>query len=431
VPGCTLVTACNYDASATIDDGTCFSPGDSCDDGNPATTGDVIQSDCGCAGVVGPTCNPGSGLESFFVEKYYVSDANDATDTDGGSLPAGSVTYRVFVDLADGWRLESVFGNIDHQMDFSTTTEFFNNEDRGENTGDAINDTRLDENTVALDSWLSVGGASDEHWAIPKYFDTDGSIVGGTNNDGGSAGIGGGLLTNADPSAGLALTSQDGLVAATPINTSIIGDISSLVNTYFGDANAAGSFVSTDGAYAALGGAVGPTSENMVCIGQFTTDGVFSFNVSFRIGNLSGGTVNIEQYTYGTPVVIPNTGGQMEIQCDALSFSSDNLTPAVPPAPVQPVGVDVLDIDLKSYPNPTNGDFVSLKFKDLPGEGELVKLTMSDLFGRSQQVDQFENYSTDEVHRKVNFEQTLEPGTYLMTAQYNGIIQTVKFIVIR
>ena len=39
-------------------------------------------------------------LERVYIEKYYVSDANDATDTTGGILPAGSTTYRVYVDMA-------------------------------------------------------------------------------------------------------------------------------------------------------------------------------------------------------------------------------------------------------------------------------------------------------------------------------------------
>lgn len=49
--GCTDDTACNYDPSALIDDTSCIFPGDVCDDGDPTTVGDVIQPDCSCAGV--------------------------------------------------------------------------------------------------------------------------------------------------------------------------------------------------------------------------------------------------------------------------------------------------------------------------------------------------------------------------------------------
>ncbi|MGF1566129.1 MAG: T9SS type A sorting domain-containing protein [Flavobacteriales bacterium] len=59
VPGCTNLAACNYDASATIDNGSCILPGDSCDDGDPTTVGDQVQIDCSCAGVAVPGCiNP-------------------------------------------------------------------------------------------------------------------------------------------------------------------------------------------------------------------------------------------------------------------------------------------------------------------------------------------------------------------------------------
>jgi len=50
VPGCTDLAACNYDANATADDGSCFFPGDACDDGDPTTINDEIQADCSCEG---------------------------------------------------------------------------------------------------------------------------------------------------------------------------------------------------------------------------------------------------------------------------------------------------------------------------------------------------------------------------------------------
>jgi uncharacterized surface protein with fasciclin (FAS1) repeats len=50
--GCTSDLACNYDATASIDNGTCYFPGDNCDDNNAATVNDVYTADCGCAGTV-------------------------------------------------------------------------------------------------------------------------------------------------------------------------------------------------------------------------------------------------------------------------------------------------------------------------------------------------------------------------------------------
>ena len=51
VAGCTNETACNYTDGATDDDGSCIVPGDACDDGDAMTVNDVIGEDCSCAGV--------------------------------------------------------------------------------------------------------------------------------------------------------------------------------------------------------------------------------------------------------------------------------------------------------------------------------------------------------------------------------------------
>jgi poly(3-hydroxybutyrate) depolymerase len=49
--GCTDMSACNYNAAALVDDGSCGFPGDSCDDGDPTTLGDVFGVDCSCGGI--------------------------------------------------------------------------------------------------------------------------------------------------------------------------------------------------------------------------------------------------------------------------------------------------------------------------------------------------------------------------------------------
>ena len=51
VVGCNEEGACNYDAEANANDGSCFAPGDLCDDGDELTILDVIGEDCLCAGV--------------------------------------------------------------------------------------------------------------------------------------------------------------------------------------------------------------------------------------------------------------------------------------------------------------------------------------------------------------------------------------------
>lgn len=248
----------------------------------------------------------GQGLEGVIVETYYISDANDATDTDGGSLPEGSVTYRVFMDLAEGYELQAVFGNEAHTLNIGTSTTFFNNEDRGEQTGDAIPENRLDENTVALDSWLGMSGASGIHLGVPKAMDTDGSIVGGTNNDGGSEGVADGLMVNQDPLAGIPLTTADGLIEGDVPTVTVVG----LDLAMFGDENDGPLFTSNGGAWSVLEGVQGPTDDNIVLVAQLTTDGDLSFELNIQLGTPDGGT---EQF------VASNASGD-ETFFNALNF---------------------------------------------------------------------------------------------------------------
>ncbi len=72
VPGCIDPDACNFDATATVDDGTCnpkdcagdcdglntgsTGPGSACDDGDPTTQGDLYDANCNCIGNAIPGC---------------------------------------------------------------------------------------------------------------------------------------------------------------------------------------------------------------------------------------------------------------------------------------------------------------------------------------------------------------------------------------
>jgi len=52
VTGCTNGAACNFNALATVDDGSCAFPSDACDDGDANTINDVFQTDCSCVGTL-------------------------------------------------------------------------------------------------------------------------------------------------------------------------------------------------------------------------------------------------------------------------------------------------------------------------------------------------------------------------------------------
>jgi len=50
-----------------------------------------------------------NGLTRIIVEKYYVSNAADATKS-VGNLPVGSVTYRLYVEMLPGYKFQAAYG---------------------------------------------------------------------------------------------------------------------------------------------------------------------------------------------------------------------------------------------------------------------------------------------------------------------------------
>jgi uncharacterized delta-60 repeat protein len=63
--GCTVFEACNYNAAANLDDGSCHFTGDPCDDGLATTNNDAYNSNCTCEGVIGVEENNLFGLAIF------------------------------------------------------------------------------------------------------------------------------------------------------------------------------------------------------------------------------------------------------------------------------------------------------------------------------------------------------------------------------
>lgn len=246
------------------------------------------------------------GLEDIIVERYYVSNADDSVGSIG-TLPVGSVTYRIFVDMAPGYKFQMLYGDTDHDMLFETTTTFFNNEDRGAKTP-TYTKTQAKLNTVMLDSWVTVGAACAGNFGVLKSEDDGVATV--VNSDG--------ILQNNNPLAGIPISQQDGLLAGTPESITILGIQSEL--EVFNDVSLfGGQLYSTNGTWASLYGSKGPTPTNQVLVAQITTKGVFNFRFNIQIQDTA--TFTTYKYVHSSP--LPD-----EIMFPGLTYSS-NLPPNI------------------------------------------------------------------------------------------------------
>lgn len=248
------------------------------------------------------------GLENVIVEKYYISDGNDTTvNSLGGVLPVGSVTYRIYLDMLPGYIFQSAYGDPNHELRIETTTLFFNNEDRGA-IHPTFNFNYCDDNTVMLDSWLSVGAACNGRFGVLKSEDNGvGTVV---NSDG--------VLQNNVTAMGIPLTQEDGLLQVTgltpePVVTVGIGNEITVFDAQ-NDGTNGPVFSTTNGAWASVNGSSGPDAAlNQVLIAQITTDGDLYFQMNVQIRNQT--TLVVENYVASNP-----TGNEIIFQ--GLTYSS-------------------------------------------------------------------------------------------------------------
>lgn len=234
-------------------------------------------------------------IDSLIVEKYYISDANDATDTTAedmagnGALPIGSVTYRIYIDLSDSCRLKKIYGDANHVLKFSSDSVFFNHKTEGKSYGNSIIKTRLEDSpTVALDSWITLDHATKHNSGVLKTEDPDTSILGGLKSGPHHPG---GFLNNNDPGAGIPLDSLDGLVSASTISLSGGGDLNFVGipdSTIFGNLVSDSFFISNDAFLQNSAGIKGPTSANRVLVAQLTTRGEIAFELNLIVERPNG-----------------------------------------------------------------------------------------------------------------------------------------------
>lgn len=335
--------------------------------------------------IVSAVASAQNGLENVIVEKYYVSNTADSIGSIG-ILPVGSVTYRVYADMRQGYKFQSVYGNIPHPLTISTTTSFFNNEDYGANTGNGIKATKANKNSVMLDSWLSVGAAADTKIGVLKDDDADASILSAAT-----------ILQNADVTAGTPIKTKDGMVAGSPGTFTAVGFTTEL-DVFDATSQFGNTFTTSNGAWACLSGAVGPDTNNRVLLAQLTTDGKLTFELNIQIGTPSGGT---EQY------VAKNASGS-EINMTSLTFDSSVLISV--PATVSAAPTFTV------YPNPAK-DELTLEIV-APAISEKNHYSMYDATGKlvlKKEIGSIAGRSLE----KIDLSQ-LPNGLYFISAAIGG-----------
>jgi len=350
-----------------------------------------------------------NGLEKIIVEKYYISNAADSVGS-VGVLPVGSVTYRVFVDMLPGYNFQMAYGNANHPLMIKTNTSFFNNEDRG-STNPTYTKSQAKNNSVMLDSWLSVGAACVGNFGILKSEDNGVANVINTN----------GILANADTSAGIPLTTQDGMIAVTgrtPGTFGTIGDADSAIAVFDATSQAGNSFTISDGAWYCLAGVVGPDSAtNKVLIAQLTTNGILTLQLNIQIGTPSGG---VENYVANNPTLY---NGQMEISIPSLTDTLGK--------PDTTHYSSIKTIEEKNnvvtiFPNPSNGVY-TLNIKQTnsnPVNSNYFKIY--DIIGNILLNKQIENTS-------INFNEKIDlrshpNGIYFTEVSIDGVKKMIKLI---
>lgn len=359
------------------------------------------------------------GLEGVIVEKYYLSNAADSANAANNgattNLRIGSTTYRVFIDMAPGYKFNLFFGNSDangnvlHPLIFQTTTDFYNDPIYGNVYPQGISVVNTKKNTTLIDSWLSVGGGCFGKMGIPKTLDPDGSIGNSNgillNNPGG---VYGAPINSVNPQA------ADGLMPGSPVTPNALGTGTA---TDVFDQTAGNTFSVTDGAIAALGGVVGTTPENIVLIGQFTTKGVFSFSLNVQIQNTVTGTA--ENY-----VPINPTGS--EISYTALGYSS--AVPQATTTPTNTVGLKDLTQDTQAvifvYPNPTTNVF-TINASNLKASS-YASYAIYDITGAlilSNNLGKVSSKFSESVDIS-----DFNAGLYFLNVSFDGAISTTKIV---
>ncbi len=338
------------------------------------------------------------GLEGIVVEKYYVSDAADSIDANENGavypLHVGSVTYRVYANLLPGYKVIQMFGTPNHTLNVATSTAFYNDPNYGFKVyqGTSVNNTK--KNTTLIDSYITIGGVANGLCGVLKTEDADGTI--GNNQ---------GILANTDATAGIPITGMDGmdgLMPGEPILPNVLG-ISTELDIF--DQTVGNDFTTNNAAIAALGGMEGVTPSNHVLLGQFTTDGIFSFRLNLQLS---------------TP--IPGES-QIFVPDSALAGEFVDTTLVYTTAPVIIDAVESLGasnaVEFSAFPNPCENVLTLVQSNNQVDE---VNMKMVDLTGRTVMTARY--WSAKQTIDTTD----LPSGFYTVMLERKGKVHAVKFV---
>jgi hypothetical protein len=356
--------------------------------------------------LLGSFAHAQSGLDSIIVEKYYVADSADSyesTNAGAGALPIGSVTYRIYADLAPGYNFQALYGVNSplHELKLITTTTFFNNEDRGTTNANGIPSAQLKNNTNALDSWFSVGAAATGQLGVLKSEDNGAANLISANT----------VLKNNSSAIGIPLTTQDGMMAGTTVSVTFVG-LSIQLNVFDATSLAGSLFSTTNGSIAALGGVTGPTSSNRVLVGQFTTDGDFCYELNLQIGTPTGGFENyVAKNPSSSEFSVPSLMGCITAASSTTSIakntSEENEAFKIYPNPAK----DLLTVEITSASKQNN---VANGYAIYGVQGnEIIHNTLGTISEKQK-----ENIDIS----------SLKPGMYFVKITVDGVVTTKKII---
>lgn len=234
-------------------------------------------------------------IENVIIEYYNETGTLTKACTSRDAIKPKLVTYRIFLDLKSGYRLQSVFGSPGHPLRISTSTSFYNHLKSGNVVPNLITEESLNDPSVLLDSWISMGGGSQEQYAILKITDQPNTYQMGDCSSQ--------LFTSPTDQFGYPVHQRDGLTKTgdLPPRVAQIGLDSLFRNMDKSNSNSKGyEFFTENGGYGCLGGAISNDSiSNIICIAQFTTDGGLEFEFNIQVGTPEG---TVQQYVARDPI---------------------------------------------------------------------------------------------------------------------------------